>query len=109
VGSTALHLLLLSAVALGFARLARALPGVHRAQTWLEGTWTHGKPLTCWTCLTGWGAFLGVLLRPPGGLPDAILLWLGATGLAATLLRRWDPILPAMVTLEPPPLPEEDE
>jgi len=94
-------LLVLATASLGFAMLVRALPGIHRLQAWLEGTWTAGKPLSCWVCLSGWSGLLllgiGVLLQPPW-LPDATLLallWLGSTGLAGLVLRLTLPILPA--------------
>jgi len=104
------YLLLLTGAAIGFARLVRALPGRALAQAWLERTWTAGKPLGCWTCLTGWGAMLALLMKPPGGVSWAFLLWLAATGLAATVLRRLDPITPeSLFDDELPPLEEEED
>lgn len=104
---------LLAFAGMGLALLIRTLPGVHRAQAYLEGTWTKGKPLDCWTCLVGWSGLLllGVcLVLQPAWLPPPqdglllVLVWFGSTGIGATALGASLPILPASVK---PPIIEE--
>lgn len=89
-----LKTLLLSCFGLGFAMATRSLPGRALLQGWLESTWTHGKPLSCWFCLIFWGALLGSFLLPWGNLRENAFVALGAAGLAGPIMNRLNPILP---------------
>lgn len=88
-------LLLTIAFALGFAQIIRALPGARAIQAWLEGTWTHGKPLSCWLCLSFWGALLCAFLQPGGSVLEDCIRVVGAAGIAALVGTKLDPIVPA--------------
>jgi len=104
----------LALVGMGVAQLVRSLPGVDRAQGWLEGTWTHGKPLSCWVCLVGWCSLpFAVLSWAAQGQPmgwELLCLpmaWLGAIGAGGAVLQLVKPIVP--VRNAPPPLGLLDE
>lgn len=99
----------LTASAMGAALLLRALPWTTRLQGWLETTWTHGKPLSCWVCLVGWCSLACAVLswaaQGRSGWQDVVvylLAWTGSVGLGSAALSRLAPIVP--VNDAPPPL-----
>jgi len=65
----------------GFAVLFRALP-------W-PAEWKKRKPLACSACMAGWSALfvMTLALYSWPGWRQAILLWLGATAVAAVVHR----------------------
>ena len=98
--------LLLTFSSSGLAQLVRTLPLISESQGWLEGTWTKGKPLTCWVCLVGWCGLLQLLvgfvvcspIAPPcstWGLCLLVAAWLGSVGIGGLALSVLRPILPA--------------
>ena len=87
-------LLLVTAAAIGLARITRVLPLRAAIQARLERSWTGGKPLNCWTCLVFWCALLVVVLAGKSGIVDNALVVLGSTGVGASLLTWLDPITP---------------
>ena len=98
-----LGVVLYLASVIGLARVVRRLPGRAALQLWLEFTWAHGKPLSCWTCLCFWCSLALLALFGVPSLEATALLTLAGSGVGGLLLDRYDPILPERLpNLEPP-------
>lgn len=76
---------------IGFGQIVIAMPFYRPLLRWLEGTWTRGKPLSCWTCLCFWGALAGSLLVWHSTLDD-VLAVVAATGLASVFMEWIKPM-----------------
>ena len=90
--------------AVGFAKIVRSTPWNDAFQARLEATWTKGKPINCWTCLTFWGSLLGALLLPGEHFAEpslVALVTLGSTAVSSLLMGRVEPIPPAGIELPP--------
>lgn len=84
----------LALFAIGFGQVVLTLPFYGSLLRWLSGTWTHGKPLSCWTCLCFWGALAGTLPVWHSTWEDALAV-VAATGLASMIMEKVKPMMPA--------------